>query len=91
MMSKLDKEERVKLRNLYRQERLSKLENLKNIAETTHLDDSKIDEETIRYLAHDDLNEDDKHQLLRESADGISPMQKRALSEAQYYERALKE
>ena len=67
------------------------MENLKSITEMPLLDNSKIDEETISYLAYDELNEDDAHQLQRVSKDGISPMQRRALSEAQYYERALKE
>ena len=84
MMSKLSPEERISLRNLYKHERISKLENLKQLAEMPMLDDSYIDEETIKYLAYDEQNEDFMNKLHRVDKSGVSPFQKRAQNEANY-------
>jgi len=53
MMAKLNPEERNKLQDLYRNERIGKLENLIKLSETEQADGSFIDHETINYLAND--------------------------------------
>ena len=91
MMSKLSPEERIRLRNLYKHERISKLENLKQLADMPMLDDSYIDEETIKYLAYDEQNEDFMNKLHRVDKSGVSPFQKRAQNEANYIQKVFKE
>ena len=59
MMSKLDAEERLRLSSLYKQERLTKLQNLKEMAEMPLLDETFVDEDTIKYLAHDKKQDDE--------------------------------
>ena len=54
MMSKLSPDERTELRNLYKHERIHKLENLKQLSEMPLLDDTLIDNDTIKHLAHEE-------------------------------------
>ena len=61
MMSKLGPEERLRLSNLYKQERLMKLQNLKEMSEMPLLDETFVDEDTIKYLAHDKKQDDEMH------------------------------
>lgn len=86
MASKLDKEERFQLRDLYRQERLAKLEGLRRLADEEMPDGSKIDAETLNYLAVDDedLPAYEPKKMLNQI------MHKRDSNEAEYIERALK-
>ena len=75
MMSKLSLDERTRLRNLYKHERIHKLENLKQLSEMPLLDDSVIDDDTIKYLAHD---ENDEKNMTRVDKPAVSPLQRRA-------------
>ena len=61
MMSKLSPEERLHLSSLYKQERLTKLQNLKEMAEMPLLDETLIDKDVINYLAHDKKQDDEMH------------------------------
>lgn len=88
MMSKLSPNERIRLRNLYKHERIHKLENLKQLSEMPLLDDSLIDDDTIKYLAHE---ENDEKNMTRIDKSAVSPLQKRAQNEANYIERVMKE
>ena len=87
-MSKLSPNERIRLRNLYKHERIHKLENLKQLSEMPLLDDSLIDDGTIKYLAHE---ENDEKNMTRIDKSAVSPLQKRAQNEANYIERVMKE